>query len=131
MSRTVRGLLYGAAAVLALDTVGALASRGLGFDYARLTPISILLYAVAGAYVGAADRVSRATAVGAILGAIDATIGWAIAWVIGPGRPQEGERITLLGLFNTALFVAVLAAAAAAVGAGLVRLGRRRRRAAG
>jgi hypothetical protein len=128
MSRTARGTLYGAAAVLALDAIGSLASRAMGFDYAMLTPISFLFYAAIGAYVGVREPVSRAAIVGAAVGLIDATVGWAISWVIGPGRPQVGERITLLGLFNTALFVAVLAALGAAVGAWLARWVRRQRR---
>jgi hypothetical protein len=69
-------------------------------------------------------------AVGALIGAIDATAGWAITWLIGPGQPQAGERITLLGLFNTTLFVAVLVAAVAAIGAWLTRRVRRGRSAA-
>jgi hypothetical protein len=129
MSRTVRGTLYGAVAVLALDTIGALASRTLGFEYAMLAPISFLLYAATGAYVGLTERVSRAVIAGAVVGVIDATLGWAISWVIGPGQPQAGERITLFGLFNTALFVAVLSAVGAAIGAWLARWARRRSRA--
>jgi len=129
MSGLVRGTMYGGAAVLALDTLGALASRAIGFEYASLAPLSILLYAAIGAYVSVAEPVPRAAIVGALVGVIDATLGWAIAWAIGPGRPQAGERITLLGLFNTTLFVSVLAAAAAAIGAWLSRWARRRKRA--
>jgi len=129
MSRLVRGTLHGAAAVLALDTVGALAARAVGFEYAALAPISILFYAAIGAYVSVAEPVPRAALVGALVGVIDATLGWAIAWAIGPGRPQAGERISLLGLFNTTLFVAVLAAVAAAIGAWLAKWMRRRKRA--
>jgi hypothetical protein len=129
MSRVVRGTVYGAAAVLALAATGSLASRALGFDYTMLTPISLLIFLAIGAYVGAAERVSRAAMVGAAVGLIDATFGWGIAWAIGPGRPEAGERISLLGLFNTAFFVCLLAAAAAAVGAWLARRVRSRRQA--
>jgi hypothetical protein len=129
MSRTARGTLYGAVAVLALDTIGAFASRTLGFEYAMLAPISFVLYTAIGAYVGVAERVSRAAMVGAVVGVIDATLGWAISWVLGPGQPQAGERITLFGLLNTMLFVAVLAAAGAALGASIASWVRRRSRA--
>jgi hypothetical protein len=126
MSRSVRGILYGAAAVLALATLGSAASQMLRFDYTMLAPVSFLIYAAIGAYVGAAEPISRAALAGAVVGVIDATLGWAIAWAIGPGQSQVGERITFLGLFNTAIFVAVLAAAGAAVGAWLARWRRRR-----
>ena len=128
MSRVVRGTLYGAAAVLALATIGSLASRALGFNYTALAPLSLGIFAGIGAYVGVAERVSRAAIVGAAVGLIDATVGWAIAWAIGPGRPEVGERITLLGLFNTSLFVALLAAALAALGAWLAKRVQGRRR---
>jgi hypothetical protein len=131
MSRVVRGTLYGAVAVLGLDTIGALASRAFGFEYALLAPLSLLLYAAVGAYVGTRDHVARAAGAGALVGLLDATIGWLIAWGIGPGRPQPGERITLLGLFNTMLFVAVLAAVAATAGTWVARWVERRRRGGG
>ena len=127
MSRTVRGIVYGAAAVLALDTAGSLAAQAAGFDYALLTPVSIVLYAAVGAYVGTTELVSRAAIAGAVVGVIDATLGWAISWAIGPGRPQADERITALGLFNTVIFVAVLAAVAAAGGAWVAQWRRRKR----
>ncbi len=128
MSRAVRGTIYGAAAVLALAAIGSLASRALGFDYALLTPITLLIFAAIGAYVGATELAWRAAIVGAVIGVIDATLGDAIAWAIGPGRPQVGERITVLGFFNTVLFVAVTAAVLAAIGAWVWGwVGRRRR----
>lgn len=126
MSRSVRGILYGAAAVLALAALGSVASQAVRFEYAMLAPVSFLIYAAIGAYVGAAESISRAAVAGAVVGVIDATLGWAISWAIGPGQPQVGERITLLGRFNTAIFVALLAATGAVVGAWVA--GRRRRR---
>jgi hypothetical protein len=127
MSRPTRGVLYGVAAVLALDTAGSVASQAFGFDYATLTPVSIVIYAAIGAYVGTTEPVSRAAIAGAVVGLVDATLGWAISWAIGPGRPLAEERITPLGLFNTAVFVAVLGAVAASVGAWVVHRRRRKR----
>jgi hypothetical protein len=129
MSRMIRGTVYGSAVVLALALVGSIASRALGFDYDSLAPISLLMYAVVGAYVGVADTVARATLAGAIVGVVDATLGWAVAFAIGPGRPQVGERITFLGFFNTLLFVAAVAAVLAAVAGWIACHLRRRRRA--
>jgi hypothetical protein len=131
MSRTVRGTVYGAAAVLALDTLGSIASRLAGFDYAMLAPVSLLIYAATGAFVALAAPLSRAIIAGAAVGFVDATLGWVIAYAIGPGRPGPDERITALGFVNTVLFVACLAAVSAAVGGWVgSRFRHRRRRAA-
>ncbi|MFN2565308.1 MAG: hypothetical protein ABR499_09910 [Gemmatimonadaceae bacterium] len=116
MSRVARGIMYGAVAVLALATLASMASRLLGFEYALLAPLSFLVYAGVGAYVGLAAPVSRATLSGGAVGAIDATLGWMISYAIGPGRPGPGERITVLGFVNTLLFVACLAAVSGAIG---------------
>jgi hypothetical protein len=127
MSRVVRGITYGAVAVLALAALGSAASRLLGFEYALLTPITLLLYVGVGAYVGLGAPVARATLAGAAVGAIDATLGWLIAYAIGPGRPGPGERVELVGLINTLLFVACVAAVSAAIGALIAQWSRRRR----
>jgi hypothetical protein len=128
MSRTVRGTVYGAAAVLALDTLGSIASRLAGFDYAVLAPVSFLIFAATGAFVGLAAPVGSAVMAGAAVGVVDATLGWAIAYAIGPGRPGPDERITALGFVNTVLFVTCVAAVMAAVAGWIVGLLRRRRR---
>jgi hypothetical protein len=131
MSREVRGFVYGAVAVLILAAAGSAASRALGFEYAALAPLSFLIYVAVGAYVGLGAPILRATLAGAAVGAIDATLGWLIAYAIGPGRPGPGEAITFLGFVNTLLFVSIVAGISAAIGAWIAAwLRRRRRRAA-
>jgi hypothetical protein len=58
--------------VLAVAAVGSLAAKVIGFEYALLTPVSLLVYAAAGAYVGVAVSASRAAAIDALIGVIDA-----------------------------------------------------------
>jgi hypothetical protein len=128
MSRTLRGTVYGAAAVLALETLGSVAARLAGFDHATLAPLSFLIYAATGAFVALAAPFGSAVMAGAAVGFVDATLGWAIAYAIGPGRPGPDERITALGFMNTVLFVTCLAAVIAAVGGWIGGLLRRRRR---
>jgi hypothetical protein len=128
MSRTVRGTVYGAAAVLALDTLGSIASRLAGFDYAMLAPVSFLIYAATGAFVALAAPIAPAIMAGTAVGFVEATLGWAIAYAVGPGRPGPDERISALGFVNTVLFVVCLAAVSAAVGGWIGGLLRRRRR---
>lgn len=84
----------GCLAVLLFDTLGATASRSLGFQYARLAPGSYALYvatSVVAAHVGPAWA---GVAAGAILALVDATVGWPISWWIGPGRPPAGIALS-------------------------------------
>ena len=82
--------LIGAAAVLAFDTLGSLASLRFAFAYSQLTVGSFLIYVVVGFAACADGPIGLAPAAGGIVAFVEATIGWAISWWIGPGRlPPE------------------------------------------
>ena len=93
-------LLLSGAAIVLLDVVAALATMRYGFDYDRTAWISYTIYALAGFF---AARCTGATApveatygiaLGALGGAstalVDSSLGWAVSWVMGPGRPPGG-----------------------------------------
>ena len=114
----------GSAAVLALDTIGSLASLRFKFAYARLAPVSYLLWALAGfaAVVGQVSEIRDAVALGAlaggVVGLVEATIGWWISWRLGPGRiPAERVRPGLIQ--RIVVIVAIRAALFGAAGGGL------------
>jgi hypothetical protein len=125
MSRSVRGALYGVVAVLVLDTLGSLASRALGFDYGSLSFVSTLIYAAVGAYVGLGAPLSRAATAAAVVGLVEATIGWAISWAIGPGRPEPGDPSSAASIAFAVVFVTLLAAGVGTIGGWLARRSRR------
>lgn len=125
MSRSVRGALYGVVAVLVPDTLGSLASRALGFDYGSLWFVSTLIYAAVGAYVGLGAPLSRAATAAAVVGLVEATIGWAISWAIGPGRPEPGEPSSAASIALAVVFVTLLAAGVGTIGGWLARRVRR------
>ena len=103
--------VVGAGAVLVLDTIGAIGALRLGFRYERLMPVSFALYALAGALVvRAGGSPADGAAVGAVLGLVDATLGWAISWWLGPGRPPAGAGA--FGVVAAALVLVPLTAAA-------------------
>jgi hypothetical protein len=77
-----------AAAVLVLNTSGALGSKVFGFSYASLSPLSFAIYTVAGFAAGRLAGMKAGMVTGALTGLVEATIGWAISWRIGPGRPE-------------------------------------------
>ena len=125
MSRFSRGVLYGVVAVLVLDTLGSFASRALGFNYGSLSVVSALIYLAVGAYGGIGAPGSRAAAAAAVVGIVEATIGWAISWAIGPGKPEPDEPSTAASIAIAVVLVTLLAAGVGAIGGWLARRVRR------
>ena len=94
---TVRRVLYFAIAMtLLFDLLAAIAGRVSGFHYGWRGPGSALIYTIAAYIVGRIANLKVATLVAASAAAADATLGWAIAWAIGPGRlPIESRDLPL------------------------------------
>jgi type IV secretory pathway TrbD component len=126
MSAERRILVWGVAAVLVIATVGAAAARSFGFQYWMLSGISLAIYFSVGrvaAKSGAA--VARATGLGAIVGLIDVTLGWALSAAIEPGRLEDSPFSRTLAIVLGALVALATFVFAAWLGA---LAGRRRRR---
>jgi len=83
---TLNPIAWGVTAVLLLDTAGSIASRVLGFRYARLVVCSFLIYLLVGLSTARTGSLGAATVAGAAVSFVEATLGWAIAWFLGPGR---------------------------------------------
>ena len=114
-SRITPIVLGGMLAVVGFDALGSLAARQLGFSYALLIPGSLLIYGVVAALV--ARRRDWVVGVFAAMGmaVTDLTLGWAVSWIIGPGRPEGGfTTMTIIGAGMTAF---VLGGLAGAIGA--------------
>lgn len=112
-------VLAGAISVLLYDSIGAFIALSVGFDYALLAIGSCALYALFGFLAGRTSGWVYGLAVGALLGLIDSTIGWAIAWTIGPGEPTAVINTLTIGV--TVVFVTVVGAVLGLVG-GLISL---------
>lgn len=84
-----RSLVGGVGLVLAFDAAGAAAARVFGFRYTLLLFGTYAIYLFVTFWAARRYGVLAAVAFGAILGLADATLGWAISWLIGPGRPAE------------------------------------------
>lgn len=95
---TVRRVLYLAiAGTLLFDLLAAIATRASGFHYGWRGPGSILIYAIAAYIAGRIANLKSAILVAASAAVADATVGWAMAWAIGPGRPPaEFQHLPLL-----------------------------------
>lgn len=104
----------GVLAVLVLDTVGSLASRRFRFHYGSLNAISWILRIGTGFFAARYGNIKLSFLAGALVAFIDATLGWYISWIIGPGRPQS--EITAGLIARTVLMVTLIGAALGFIG---------------
>jgi hypothetical protein len=126
MRRVTPVILAATALLLALDIVGALTDRPLGFPYPTLSVVSFLVYLGVG--LGAAWRSNFAAGIGsaALTGFLDATLGPLVAWLVGHG--PLGQTITEPRVFAYGIaVVTAIAAAAGLVGAAMASWLERRR----
>jgi hypothetical protein len=121
------GTLGGVIAVVSLDAVGSFASQRLKFRYARLAPISCLLWATAAmiasqaGYPDLIKSISFGGLAGLIVGLVDSTLGWWISWQLGAGRLPP-QSITSDKIMRIIFRVTMMAAAVGVAGALLLRL---------
>jgi hypothetical protein len=95
----VASLAAGIAAVLLFETLGSLAAKRFGFRYGNLAVPMWLLYLLLGLFVQVALLdVRRTVTVAAIAAVVEATVGWAIAVRIGPGRFDASRARVATGL---------------------------------
>jgi hypothetical protein len=98
------------------------ASRTFGIPYTSGIAGSYLIYAAAGFFgARAGGGLWMGVVAGGAAGLTDATLGWLISWVIGPGRPPDDVR-TAGSVAGVVVFVTFFAAAVGFVGALVARL---------
>ncbi len=108
MKKPINIILLASLFVMVLDTLGSLISRISGFPYPCLAPISFLIYAIAGFLVARRSSLWMSLLAGVIIGFVDATIGWTISWIIGPGR-LTGSQFSVGLLLFSAFFALIIA----------------------
>jgi hypothetical protein len=120
MNPVTRAILVGSGAVVVYDTAASLVSLATGVDYAAFGYGSLLIYAATG-FVAARHRNSTFTGglAGGALGLVDATLGWSIAALLGPGRlPPDMAQSP--GLVAGVVMIVVVQAAFAGLAGGVV-----------
>ena len=116
-------MLFGvkAGAVLILfDLIASLLSRYAHIPYASFTLGSFAIYVVAGFLAARRFRFAAAPLVGTVAGLSEATVGWAVSWVIGPGRPSASAAGFVSILFAGVVVTAVATGLGALGGVGAV-----------
>ena len=118
-------LMLAAITIVAFDALAAWSSMAVPFPYFYAMLGSCLLYGLFG-FIGARRfGFGRALALGAWIGVVDASLGWAVSWAIGAGRVPEGPP-TFGEWLPIGALVATVAVVCAGVGAGIGVLARRR-----
>lgn len=107
-------LSIGIAVTLLYDTLGALISHSAGINYGWFAFGSLGLYLIFGFLVAKRSWWVYGAAAGAVIGLVESTLGWAISWMIGPGKPSV--EVNALTIAVTVAFVTVSAAAVGFVG---------------
>ena len=85
-------VIVGTVAVLLLDSLGSIASNKFRFRYTSLAIVSWIIWLGTGFFAAWYGRLSLSLLAGGIVAFVEATLGWYIAWLIGPGRP--GKKLT-------------------------------------
>ena len=112
MKRVTPVILGAAALLVALDIVGAVTERPLGFPYSRLGAVSLFVYLSVGLLASLRGGLTAAVAGAATVGFLDGTLGPLAAWMVGPG--PVGQTISESRVF--AYGIAVVTATAAVAG---------------
>lgn len=86
-------IALGSIAVLVFDAAGSYASTKFGFRYTKLALGSFCIYGCVGGLAAHVGSVAVGALAAGAVAMVDATIGWAISWCIGPGRmPHASPR---------------------------------------
>jgi hypothetical protein len=122
-SAVLRIILLGAAVVVAVDAVASLLLPPLGGSLLWMFVAEALVYFGAGIAAGRFGGFWAGARCGASVAAVDATIGWAVTWVMGTGRVSQLTPDNVAFVFVT---MVVVGAIAGGIGGLLRRLAQRR-----
>ena len=111
----LRVALLGMIAVVVFDAIASLASLAIGFNYEYSAFGSMVLYCAFGYWASRVRTILFALIVGALMGLGDASLGWAVSWILGPGRWEPG-LLTLPTWALIALQITAVAAICALLG---------------
>ena len=89
-------LIGGMVAVVVFDAVGSAASKQLGFSYGLLIPGSLVIYGVVAGLVARRRDWHLGLFAALAMALTDLTLGWAVSWIIGPGKPVGGLTAALI-----------------------------------
>lgn len=121
MTRWQRIVLIGSIVVLCYEVAASFGAQAFGFPYYRVFYGTWFIYACVAFVAGRAmNSVGSAALAAGLVGLVEATVGWAISWWVGPGR-LGNESMTATGAAMTVAMVVLLAGVIGAVVGLIVR----------
>jgi hypothetical protein len=111
-------VLFSALAVIGFDAVASIASLALDFPYPYASLGSAVIYISLAFAAALRFGFGRGVFLGALLGVVDATAGWAVSWAIGPGQVTPGQ-FSVAAWAITLGMVVTLGAICGLIGAGV------------
>ncbi len=114
MKEAIKIALFGAIVLLVFDTVTSFLSLVTTISYGWFSIGSSVLYVLFGYLVARRSKWFFGGIVGALLGLVDSTLGLAISWNIGPGKPDVEMNLVLIVV--TGIFVTIFAAVHGLIG---------------
>lgn len=113
-----------AAILVAFAAIAAIVAKAAAINYGDFTLLGLLIYVAFGIFAGQRLRWWRALIALIVAALVDASLGWYVAALIGPGRPLASSGA--LEIIGTALLAALLDVVFAAIGIAIgARVGRR------
>jgi len=109
MKKPLHIFFVGILAVTLLDSLGAIASKQLNFNYSFLSLISFVVY-VGFAFLLARQSDKKTTIIlTGLLGLFDATVGWKLSKILGANTRENNIEITTTIIIITAIFMTLFA----------------------
>lgn len=109
MKKTLSIFLVGILAVTLLDSLGAIASRQLSFNYSLLSVVSFIVYVGFAFFLARQSDKKTTLILTGLLGLFDATIGWKLSELLGANTGENKIEITTTILITTAIFMTLFA----------------------
>jgi hypothetical protein len=111
-------LIFGLIAIL-FDGVWSVVAKTKGYSYSKGAWVSSLIFAFAGGVAMKNGNFYSGFIAGIGVAAIDATVGWWVSWVIGPGRLPEkiSKSARTRAIVKAIIFVLIMGALLGMLGA--------------
>jgi hypothetical protein len=117
-------VLFLGGAIVLFDAAASIASKQVGFPYTNAAVGSYILYAIGGFLAARQADIGFAAQLGAVLGLVDATLGWAVSSAIGPNVPSM-PSITIATWVFVAIVVVLTSMVCALLGGAIGRATRK------
>jgi hypothetical protein len=119
-------VLVGCVAVLVVDAVGSVIAKTTGVSYTWFGIASWIVYASIGVVAARRFSLGASALAGLIVSGFEATVGWWVAWQIGPGRVTLPPGMAgPIAIVVTIIIVVILNTAVATVAGAISRMRQR------